>query len=193
MTDLPPDLALGTRTGLPEALLVLARDYPRDLWASHRNFDGLTRFWLQRHMMFRDLHRRLVGLSRDYLDNRVEARAMVRQTVHLGGMFLRELDGHHRIEDHHYFPQMAGLEPRIERGFALLDADHHHLEAALADLAGRMERMLQALTADRPSGTRDAAGAVETGLAALGGLLDRHLEDEEDLVVPVILHHAPRI
>jgi len=41
------------RKGLPDALRVLLEQYPRALWESHQNFDGLTRFWLERHLMFR--------------------------------------------------------------------------------------------------------------------------------------------
>ena len=50
---------LDRRTGLPDALCVLLRDYPRDLWQSHAQFDGLIRFWLDRHALFRTLLGRL--------------------------------------------------------------------------------------------------------------------------------------
>jgi len=40
---------LAQRSRLPDALRVLLEQYPRDMWESHRNFDGLTRFWLERH------------------------------------------------------------------------------------------------------------------------------------------------
>ena len=55
MADLPDDLALGVRAGLPDALRVLLADYPREGWESHPHFTGLVRFWLDRHLMFRPL------------------------------------------------------------------------------------------------------------------------------------------
>jgi len=100
---------------------------------------------------------------------------------------VQELHGHHLIEDHQYFPVLTQLEPRLERGFALLDADHHALDPWLARLAERANAAIGAARADR--GLGDAAGPLAEDLGAFAGLLERHLTDEEDLVVPVLLRH----
>ncbi len=183
--------ALDRRTGLPDALRVLLDDYPRDLWTAHRHFDGLTRFWLERHLGFRQLMEELQTRTRAFIDAPADPRLEAQRTARLAGALVEHLHGHHQIEDLHYFPVLAVAETRLARGFEILDADHHALDAQLHALAEATNAYLQALI--EGSGSRDAAGAFEARLASFERLLDRHLTDEEDLVVPVILHHAPRL
>ncbi len=183
---------LERRDGLPEALRVLLRDYPRQLWQSHRNFDGLTRFWLDRHLMFRDLLGRLTTENAGFLDHRSPARSHAARTARYAGFLLNELHGHHHVEDHHYFPVLAGLEPKLARGFDLLDADHKALDEHLHGLAAETNAMLRAIETGPEAAAHAPAGALQSRLESFGRFLDRHLTDEEELVVPVILHHAPR-
>ncbi|MCC6006060.1 MAG: hemerythrin domain-containing protein [Rhodobacteraceae bacterium] len=183
------DLALNLRAGLPDALRVLLRDYPRDLWEAHRNFDGLTRFWLERHMMFRQVLGMWQQETRGFLDGG-DTRAHGARTSQLGGFLLSQLQGHHQIEDGHYFPMLSRAEPRLSRGFALLDADHHALEAELSALAEAGNTHLAALA---EGAGRDSAGALLARLDGFAPLLDRHLTDEEEGVGPVILHHGARL
>jgi hypothetical protein len=49
----------------------------------------------------------------------------------MAGYSSNQLHGHHQIEDHHYFPLLRQKDARIERGFDLLDADHHALDGIL--------------------------------------------------------------
>ena len=183
-------LELETRTGLPEALRVLVREYPRDIWESHRNFDALTRFWLERHMMFRDLMGRIGEGVEGYLDGRSEPAAFARENARYTGFLLNQLHGHHQIEDIQYFPVLQGCDKRLERGFEILDRDHHSLDGHIHALAEATNAMLRAIEA---GDGRDAAGALHGRLAPFAGFLDRHLIDEEELVIPTILHHAPRL
>lgn len=183
--------ALHHRQALPDALRVLLRDYPRESWERHANFDGLTRFWLERHLMFRQLHARLLAASRALLAGSIDGGSFAPQAARLGGFMIEQLHGHHQIEDHHYFPVLSEAEPRLERGFALLDADHHALDAHLHALAQEFNATLRALRAGGKA--RDETGALERALGEFGGFLDRHLTDEEELVVPVILHRALRM
>ncbi len=187
------DHSLDTRVGLPDALRVLVREYPRDIWQSHRNFDALTRFWLERHMMFREVLGKLQDETEAFLDRKRDPAGFGRQTAQLAGFFLNQLHGHHQIEDAHYFPTLARLEPRLAEGFVLLDADHHALGGHLHGLAEDTNAMLQGLSRGGNAAGQTEAGTLHTRLARFGGFLDRHLLDEEDLVIPTILHHAPRL
>ncbi len=189
MTD-DENRALERREGLPDALRVLVAELPRGTWEAHPNFSPLTRFWLERHLMFRDLLARLQGDTRAFLDDRAEARDYGRQTARLAQFLLQELHGHHSIEDHHYFPVLQGLDPRLEKGFVLLDADHHALDGHMNDLARDTNAMLEGLSGSDP---KEGAGRLDTHLSQFGAFIDRHLTDEEDLVVPVILNYAPEI
>lgn len=182
---------LETRTGLPDALRVLLEDYPRDLWQSHRNFDGLTRFWLERHLMFRQVLTELQDETRTFLDRNTDPRAFGGRTAQMAGFLINQLHGHHQIEDHHYFPKLSAAEKRLELGFEILDGDHHALDAHLHDLTEVTNTLLRAINAG--SDATDPAGALEARLGGFERFLDRHLTDEEELVVPVILHHGFRL
>ena len=184
---------LETRAGLPEALRVLVEQYPRDIWHSHRNFDALTRFWLERHAMFREVLSRLQGEAQGFVGGESDPRLWGGRTARLAGFLLNELHGHHHVEDAHYFPVLSGLEPRLTAGFELLDRDHHALDAHLHRLAEATNAALAPLQTDDAAASRDAAGRLEAQLGRFERFLDRHLEDEEDLVIPTILHHAPRL
>ena len=181
---------LETREGLPDALRVLAKTLPRAGWESHPNFDALTRFWLDRHLMFRDVLGRMRLGSETFLDGKLDAGRHGAQTARYAGFLLNELHSHHGIEDHHYFPHLVGLDARLERGFAILDADHFALDGHIHALAETTNALLRAIGTP---GERDAAAALDTALARFETFLDRHLTDEEDLVVPVLLTYAPNL
>lgn len=184
----PDDLALDLRTGLPDALKVLLEDYPRLAWEAHPNFSGLVQFWLERHMMFRKLLDMLTGDAQARLDANMDPGQYAARLSRFGGMLLEQLHGHHQIEDHHYFPQLVTLDDRLTRGFGILDKDHHAMDGLLSRFADGANLVLR---------EGDAAQAREHTARFLGELtgfqsmLLRHLEDEEDIIVPVILKHGP--
>ena len=142
--------------------------------------------------MFRDLLTRLQGETEAFLDRNAEARAYGGRSARLTGVLLNELHGHHQIEDIQYFPVLSGLERRLAPGFELLDGDHHALDGHLHALADATNATLQAIASGDGVAARDAAGPLHRRLEGFAGFLDRHLIDEEELVIPVILHHAPR-
>lgn len=180
------DLALGSRAGLPDALRVLLARYPRAAWDADPGFSGTVRFWLDRHMMFRSLGDRLAADTRAALDGRIAPDRHAAALARFGGLLVNELHGHHSIEDHHYFPRLRALEPAIAAGFDLLDADHQALDGHLAAFVAAANAVLQAPEAAR----RDPTGAFLARIEGFAGLLERHLTDEEDLVVPVLLRHG---
>lgn len=189
------DLDLDRRDGLPEPLRVLLAERPREGWREDPHFDGLVSFWLERHLMFRRLLEAMTAETREALAPAgavPEARLWAGRLSRRGGMFVQELHGHHMIEDQHYFPRLAALEPRLERGFEILDRDHQALDLWLGRFVEAANAGIGAATAeDTPApAMRDAVGGVEAELIRLTRLLDRHLSDEEDLIVPVILRHG---
>ena len=148
--------ALEDRDGLPEALRALLDEVPRAGWEAHPEFGALTRFWLERHLGFR----RLLAALR--AEARAEAVDMTRLS-RLGGAFLGGLEEHHTVEDRIYFPKMTRLVPSLERGFAILDADHHRLHEELEAFAGDANAVLR-------GGGADAAGRLGDGLDADGAV-----------------------
>jgi iron-sulfur cluster repair protein YtfE (RIC family) len=177
------DLSLDTRVGLPEALCLLLENYPRDGGQADPGFHGLVSFWLHRHMMFRELMARMAQDTEAFVDGSCDPRHFAQGIARYGGTFVNQLHGHHQIEDHHYFPVLRTRDPRIERGFDLLDADHHALDGILERFVGQANGAIQAAGTADP---KTAAGILHKGLADLERLIDRHLTDEEDLIVPVM-------
>ena len=184
MTD---DLALAVRSGLPDPLRVLVLRYPRIGWEAHPHFTELTRFWLERHLGFRRMHRMLVEDTREFLDRDRDAQAYAGSLYRLASRFLNDLHGHHMIEDYQYFPILQRLDPRIASGFDLLESDHQALDAAIQGLAETTNAVLAAVRDRQPAAA--GAGVLDGRLAEFGRLINRHLIDEEELVVPVILDH----
>jgi len=173
------ELDLINRERFPDALRVLLESYPR-----------LTRFWLDRHLMFRRLLDQMAGDAEALLDRKSAPEAYARKLHQYGGMFLNQLHQHHSIEDAHFFPRLMTLDKRMEHGFTLLDADHHTLEDLLERFAKTANAALNGLE-DSPK-FRDLVASVLREVSSFEPMLNRHLEDEEDLIVPVILKYAPQ-
>ncbi len=182
------ELALSTRKQLPDALRVLLEDYPRATWESDPGFDGLIRFWLDRHLMFRRLMDEMRSGTEALLDRKTAPDHYVALISRYGGMFVNGLHEHHTIEDTYYFPKLVTKDARIAKGFEILDKDHHDIDAFLAGFVARANEVIGG-TADRDR-LQTVAGAFQAELTKLQSLLDRHLIDEEDLIVPVILRYG---
>ena len=174
-------LALEHRTALPDALRVLLETYPREDWTQHKNFAGLVEFWLGRHMMFRQLTGALQEDAEQAMDGKMDLMLYKPRLARFGGGLVQELHGHHNIEDHHYFPQLSGLEPSLQRGFDILDKDHPAMDGLLSRFANSANGVLQ---------DQSEIGVFREELLSFNKMLDRHLVDEEELIVPVILKNG---
>ena len=179
-------LDLKSRDALPEALRVLYHEYPRDMWATDPNFHGLVSFWLDRHIMFRRLLSAMTTATEDVLD-KGDPNRFAAAISQYGSTFVQQLHGHHQIEDMHYFPILVQKDARLVRGFDILDKDHHEIDPILASFVDVANLALKSL--DGPK-LIDGAGALHKELAVVTRDLDRHLVDEEELVVPVILRYG---
>ena len=183
------DLTLEARAGLPEALRVLVADYPREAWDRDPGFSDLIRFWLERHVMFRRVLEVMRDEAEEAADNKIDLPKYAAHLARYAGFFTHELHMHHTIEDQHYFPKLMTMDERIGWGFDLLDKDHHALDGHLAGFTEDTNALLAAI-----SERTDHRASLDRLIARLGRtetMLDRHLTDEEDLVVPVLLKHAP--
>ena len=161
--------------------------YPRDVWPGHQNLGQTARFWLQRHAMFRDLGGALQGATAGFREGQIAPEDFRAWFAPRLGFFLSELHGHHQIEDSAYFPLFQAAEPRLLRGFEVLEGDHELIH-------GRIERTIEAANAFLASAAGDLSRFAADAYAAaadtlLAGLL-RHLLDEEDLIVPLILERG---
>ncbi len=182
MTGQTNGLELSLRAGLPDALRILLEEYPRHGWVGHPSYQGLISFWLDRHMMFRRLLEKLKGNVVACLDGEMEAKHHAVQLARFGSMFVGELHTHHNIEDMHYFPILVQKDARIATAFDLLDKDHQALHELLDRFVEQANDVLQ-----RSEDQKGALGRFIDEVDGLERLVDRHLIDEEETVVPVVL------
>jgi iron-sulfur cluster repair protein YtfE (RIC family) len=100
--------------------------------------------------------------------------------------FLQQLNAHHQIEDLHYFPVFQAAEARLAHGFEVLEADHKAIHESIVAAVETANAFLRAPVNDtqalHAAGERYAAAGD-----ALTRQLTRHLDDEEDLIIPLIL------
>lgn len=179
-------LALARREGWPAELRVLLDRYPREVWKGHANLGEMAEFWLQRHEMFRELSSGLHEATLQFREGKISVDDYPRWFVPRLRFFLEQLQVHHQIEDGHYFPIFSAAEARLKRGFEILENDHHDLHVHIDRSVLTANAMLQALGGDadllRRTGDDYAAASGEL----LKGLI-RHLDDEEDIIVPLII------
>ncbi len=193
MKTIPPELTLAVRSGLSEDLLALLRKYPRNQWADDPRIHGLAEMWLQRHDMFRELSVLVRDLTAELREERLAPARFMPLFQRRMGLLLGELEAHHQIEDHHYFPAFAASAPKLERGFAILDNDHHVIHAAIHDLSEASRALLLALSGEvsgRDGDPMRVADRLGERITAFDRIMLRHLEDEEDLIIPLILERA---
>jgi hemerythrin-like domain-containing protein len=192
MTIEPPSkidceaLALARRKGWPEDLRVLIAHYPREQWRGHANLGDMARFWLSRHAMFRELAALVAAIAAQFHSGTLSAAEFPRQLVPRLQFLLSQLGVHHQIEDLHYFPIFRAADARLARGFDVLENDHHAIHADMAETADTANALLRALSGDADVRRRCADNYAQASGALIKGLI-RHLDDEEDLIVPLIL------
>ena len=74
----------------------------------------------------------------------------------------------------------------MQHGFALLESDHQAIHALVDSLQEAATRLLVTRTADGNQMRRAGEDTTAELVALLRGLL-AHLDDEEDLIVPIVL------
>ncbi len=180
-----------TRQGLPDEMQFLLRDYPRDVWPDHPNFASSIQNWMGAHTMFRALSSYVLEDTEAFIDNKMDDQIYAQKLAKYGDLLLRNLHGHHNWEDRKFFPELGAAEGRLMAGLEMLEADHAALDATLDRFQRSANRVVQ-LAHLSPVDMRREVGDVESSAADISAILARHLSDEEDLVVPIILHHKLR-
>ena len=175
-------LTLASRTGLPAEFCYLRDQFPRARWTA--TLDETAAFWMQMHAGFRDHQAHMDGLIGQW---RVDGdlTALHRSLIPALQSFLQHLDGHHRIESGQYFPMMRTIEPRIGAGIDLLDREHDAIHETLEALFQSGLAFHQAMVAKAPDAA-DKADRLSDLIIGNARPMLRHLEDEEDIIIPLI-------
>jgi len=183
------DYPLARRSGLPAEWLFLLQKHPRESWQDPAALGMTAAFWLERHGAFRQLGQALQDDLAAFREGRRSAEDFQGPFARRLQVFLGELHGHHQVEDFHYFPAFRQAEPRLTPGFDLLDRDHQTLHAGLMATAEAANALLQALGRDPNAAETPLARYAEASGELLTGML-RHLDDEEDLVIPLLIERG---
>ena len=184
--SIPAELALDRRTALPDDYAFLLVEHPRPSWEGHPNNGQWCQFWLARHKMFREFGAGLTDACEKLAAAQVDPKGFHEWFMPRASFFLGELDTHHKVEEYHYFPLLSRADPRMKKGVALLEGDHeviHDLLCGAYDTIVALDAAIQ----EKPDDVMGLIPRMRDDLAALDKGLKRHLDDEEDLVVPLIL------
>lgn len=145
----------------------------------------MAQFWLQRHDMFREIGTALEQATAAFRAGTASAQDLRAWFPSRLQFFLQQLNAHHQVEDLHYFPVFQAAEARLAHGFDVLETDHKVIHEQITATVESANSFLQTAVNDaalRGTGERYAAASD-----ALLRLLTRHLGDEEDLIIPLIL------
>ncbi|WP_247738957.1 hemerythrin domain-containing protein [Shimia sp. R9_2] len=178
-------------TPMPDDMRRLLNAYPREAWEAHPNFKDATRRWLGAHQIFRQLGELIRADAELYLDGQRETQEYAGRLAYYGNALVRNLHGHHGWEDHRYFPELSEADPRFDAGLEILEKDHHDLDQVLDGFTKSANRTIKLSQLDEAA-MYEEAGAVHAHAETIEAFLARHLGDEEDLAVPIILHHKLR-
>ena len=158
--------------------------HPRTAWREDPTHGA--RFWLEIHDGFRREADGLIALIDEQRGGRrTAAQLAVVSAPRLNGMIARLRD-HHEIEEFEYFPAFRALEPKLTPGFEVLANDHARLQRHVEEAVAALAELLAAVSndsAERPGVTDHYASRA----GELCRALECHLDDEEDLVIPLLL------
>jgi hypothetical protein len=165
----------------------LLERFPRSEW--RRGDSSEAAFWLEIHDGFRHGCATLGELGDDYRGGRLTAAGLAARAAPMLRGFIVHLSGHHRIEDDHYFPAFRSAEPRLARRFDALAADHETLQHDIDTTLAALDALTAAVRHETSGAAAAQAAAERYGRdsAVLFDRLCRHLSDEENLVVPLLL------
>lgn len=144
-------------------------------------------FWLEVHDHLRRDAAGLAAASADYRSSPAQLAAVA--APRLRGL-IAAMQGHHQIEDFHYFPAFRQAEPHLAPAFDRLEREHESLGSAvgaalatLSELHATVQRPIEPAASETQ---QLAAQRYIDAAAALCAALERHLDDEESVVVPLL-------
>ena len=111
------------------------------------------------------------------LDNDIDDSRYLRTLNRYGTALIQNLHGHHSWEDQSYFPELSRADPRFVQSLDILESEHDMPDQVHDDFTRALVRVVHV--------SQDAALRSDCAQVL------RHA-DEEDLVVPILLHHKMR-
>ena len=141
--------------------------------------------------MFRKLSNLVRRDAEVYLDHNRSGDDFAARLSHFGNALVGNLHGHHGWEDLEYFPELAAADPRFSAGLEILEKDHKDLDAVLDQFTRSANRAIKLVQLEEAK-AREEVGELHKVAETIEAFMERHLGDEEELAVPIILHHRLR-
>ncbi|MGI9355577.1 MAG: hemerythrin domain-containing protein [Rhizobiaceae bacterium] len=138
------------------------------------------------HRSFRMMGSHLTEQSNAYESGAVTAEQFRFAMAPRLQQFLGSLDHHHGIGDHLFFPKFMEAKKRLVAGIELLEADHTIIDAEVHKMIKIANALLQTSALDR-DGLKRSGENFAISSRRIVKLLGRHLDDEEETVIPLVL------
>ena len=149
--------------------LFLFNKLPPDQWFS-ADYAYKTSGWLKVHTNIRKRQRILTQISEGYQSGEYDWSA-----------YVLKLHQHHGVEDEGFFPEFIRMYPQLQAGFEILGRDHVRLDALLDKLQVQNDTLARSEVENKA-----LAEELHDTLVKVTDLLQQHLTDEEDLVIPIL-------
>lgn len=160
--------------------LFLYNKLPPDQWFS-ADYAYKTSGWLKVHTNIRKRQRILTQISEAYSSGEFSWSEFRSQILKRINMHILKLHQHHGVEDEGFFPEFISIYPKLAPAFKILAHDHEYLNALLDKLQIQNDALARSEAEDKA-----LAKALHDTLAKVTDLLQQHLTDEEDLVIPIL-------
>ena len=159
----------------------------RQDWSKHPAFAGSAAFFIAYHGNLLNTINNLVSQLETLIQlNQSKGYSPTQlQPVLRSGLYLVEkAHHHHQIEDASYFPQFRKMLPQFSTAMDLLDDDHLVLDEALH----RLKHTIQQAYGQALLSSYYVADLYQQA-KVLKKVLARHLQDEEEIIIPIFLKY----
>jgi hemerythrin-like domain-containing protein len=160
--------------------LFLYNKLPPDQWFG-ADYAYKTSGWLKVHTNIRKRQRILVQISEAYISGEFDWSEYRSQILKRINMHVLKLHQHHEVEDEGFFPEFVSMYPKLAPAFEILGHDHEYLNELLDKLQIQNDQLARSEIEDKA-----LAEELHKTLVAVTDLLQQHLTDEEDLVIPIL-------
>lgn len=160
--------------------LFLYNKLPPDQWFS-ADYAFKTSGWVKVHTNIRKRQRILIQISEAYISGEFDWAEYRSQILKRINMHILKLHQHHRVEDEGFFPEFISIYPQLAPAFEILGHDHEYLNALLDTLQIQNDQLARSEVEDSA-----LAEQLHDTLVKVTDLLQQHLTDEEDLVIPIL-------
>lgn len=160
--------------------LFLYNKLPPEQWFA-ADYAYKTSGWLKVHTNIRKRQRILTQISEAYIDGEFDWAEYRSQILKRINMHILKLHQHHGVEDDGFFPEFIRMYPQLAPAFEILGHDHEYLNALLDTLQIQNDTLARSEGEDKL-----LAEQLHETLVKVTDLLQQHLTDEEDLVIPIL-------